>query len=141
MILERQRYAVFFSQSTHIEYSITHASQSSINAYMGGVGYLFKAHILVVTHKQHLSLRFGQSIYKVSDIAMYLASHHEVFDSVFAKLLAIKNVEIAVITRLKIFSLLLTEIIYNKVVGNAKNLPFSVYLPCFMVIIALTNVS
>ena len=55
-ILQREDDVVLLGHAAHVQDGITHAAQRRVDAHTGGVGNLLEAHVLVVSHDEHLTL-------------------------------------------------------------------------------------
>ena len=83
---------MLFCDSAHVEDGIAHSSQSSVDADLSALGNFLEAHVLVISHEQHLALRFGQCLDESSDVAVDLLSHHGVLNGLFAEFFAVENI-------------------------------------------------
>lgn len=119
-----------FGHFSDVEQCIAHTPQSRVDAHLCGVGYLFEAHVFVVSHDKHFALVFGQGGYQSAYVGVYLAGDDGVFYGTFAQLLAVEDVFLfTVVVRYQILVPLLSVVVDNEVMGNAvthdENLPAS----------------
>ena len=63
---------MLFCHSAHVQNGIAHASQCRVDAYVCGVGNLFKRHILIEAHKHYLALRGRQEVHHSTYVGHYL---------------------------------------------------------------------
>ena len=67
-----QRHVVSLRHSSHIENSITHASQGSVDAHTCALGNLFERQLLIVAHEHHLALNGREHFHHVAHVAINL---------------------------------------------------------------------
>ena len=91
LFLERKLYLVLFGHFAHVEQGIAHAAQGGVDAHLRGIGNLFEAHVLVVSHDEHFALVLGQGGHQPAYVGVYLAGDDGVFDGTFAQLFAVEK--------------------------------------------------
>ena len=106
-----QRNVVSLRHSSHIENSITHASQGSVDAHTCALGNL--------THEHHLALNGREHFHHVSHIAVNLVVHEILLDKRVELFVASKTREVAIVTGIdNLLRALLTIPIHYHIVTN-----------------------
>ena len=71
---------MLLGHAPHVQYGISHAAQSGVDAHAGRVGNLFETHIHVITHGEHFALALGQRTDEASHIAVNLRHDQIILD-------------------------------------------------------------
>lgn len=107
--------------ATQIEYGVTHAAKSRIDADACDLGNFLEAQSLVVAHFENLALQLGEFADQVLDICTDLVRNQNVFNCLLAQLLAVEDIHIRKVGTLQVFRFLLTVVVDDQVVGYARN--------------------
>ena len=120
LFLERKLYLVLFGHFAYVEQGIAHAAQSGVDAHLRGIGNLFEAHVLVISHDEHFALVLGQGGHQPAYVGVYLAGDDGVFDGAFAQLFAVENILFVIlVVRHQILIPFLAVMVDDEVVRDA----------------------
>ena len=136
---------IVLSHLSHVQNGISHSAKCGVDTDICHAGNFFETHFLKVAHLQHFPLVVGQSHNQTVNVGFDLRRNQVILHSGFAQLFTVENIYFAGIGGLQVFRLLFSEMVEYEMwairVIHAENRPFSTYRFCFIVIIALTNVS
>ena len=117
---EGERDAVLVGETAHVDDGIAHPSQGGIDADTSILRYLAEAQILIEAKEDDLALHGGER----SDELTYIGQHLMVGDTrlgiVVAEISIVEEVCLRLVVGNDHFSLLLTEIVNNKVMSYAR---------------------
>lgn len=114
---------VLLGQVAHIDYSIAHATESRVDAHLGGISNLLERHVAVESHHQHLALRIGKRHHQTTQVLVDLEAHHLVLDSAVTQVTTVEQIGTLVVSRQGVLHLLLTEVVDDEIVGYAGEPP------------------
>ena len=80
MALQGEDDVVFLGHAAHVQDGVAHAAQGGVDAHTRGVGNLLEAHVLVVTHHEHLALALGQSLDQAAHVVVNLSCDNTILD-------------------------------------------------------------
>lgn len=95
--LQSEDDVVLLSHAAHIQDSVTHAAQCRVDAHTGGVGNFLEAHVLVVSHDEHLALAIGQCLDQPPHVVVNLSGDDIFLDCAVGQLLAVKDIHLVIV--------------------------------------------
>ena len=89
---------VLICDTAQIENGISHASKRSVDAHIECIGNLLETHVPVEAHHQHITLAHRQLLDQAAHITVNLAGHHIILDGALGQFLAIKDIDLFIVS-------------------------------------------
>ena len=113
--LFQEYYAVINRHFTDVDQCVAHATQRCIDGYACDIGYLLETEILIVAHKDYLTLIIGQSINQTAHITQCLLINHHILDVGFGQTGIIQEIILLCVIADGVLILVLTEIVNDEI--------------------------
>lgn len=119
----REGNIVFAGKAAHVDDGIAHSAEGGVDRHPGCFGNLLERHIAVEAHHENLSLVLGEGLDEAAHVVGDLLVNEHILDSALAQLLAVEKIGTALagIGRHLVFALLLTIVVNDEIVGDARD--------------------